>query len=130
MIQDLLGHSSVSVTECLFLKRWQGAACRAPAGSGGLCFFHANPDSARTLGQIGGRENRRSAGVNCGPGRRALWHSCAIPYTASFRRLISTLAWQNWKSKSQKRKAQLRRMVIDRVTHRRSPGAVAEPMHS
>ena len=41
-------------------KTRTGAACRAPAGSGGLCFFHANPDSARTLGQIGGRKNRRS----------------------------------------------------------------------
>ena len=27
----------------------------------GLCFFHANPDSAKALGQIGGRKNRRSA---------------------------------------------------------------------
>src|SRR5207245_5729957 len=26
--------------------------------------FHANPDSARTLGQIGGRKNRRSAEVD------------------------------------------------------------------
>jgi hypothetical protein len=42
-------------------KARTGAACRAPAGSGGLCFFHANPDSAKTLGQIGGRKNRRSA---------------------------------------------------------------------
>ena len=41
-------------------KTRTGAACRAPAGSGGLCFFHANPDSARALGQIGGRKNRRS----------------------------------------------------------------------
>ena len=41
-------------------KTRTGATCRAPAGSGGLCFFHANPDSARTLGQIGGRKNRRS----------------------------------------------------------------------
>jgi hypothetical protein len=41
-------------------KTKSGAACRAPAGSGGLCFFHANPDSARALGQIGGRKNRRS----------------------------------------------------------------------
>ena len=40
-------------------KTRTGAACRAPAGSGGLCFFHANPDSAKTLGQIGGRNNRR-----------------------------------------------------------------------
>lgn len=38
-----------------------GVACRAPAGLGGLCFFHANPDSARALGQLGGRKNRRSA---------------------------------------------------------------------
>ena len=41
-------------------KTRTGAACRAPAGAGGLCFFHANPDSAKTLGQIGGRNNRRS----------------------------------------------------------------------
>jgi hypothetical protein len=45
-------------------KTKTGAACRAPAGPRGLCFFHANPDSARTLGQIGGRKNRRSAGVD------------------------------------------------------------------
>ena len=42
-------------------KTRTGAACRAPAGPGGLCFFHANPDSAKALGQIGGRRNRRSA---------------------------------------------------------------------
>jgi hypothetical protein len=41
-------------------KTRTGATCRAPAGPGGLCFFHANPDSARALGQIGGRRNRRS----------------------------------------------------------------------
>jgi hypothetical protein len=41
-------------------KTRTGAACRAPAGSGGLCFFHANPNSVRSLGQIGGRKNRRS----------------------------------------------------------------------
>ena len=35
-----------------------GAVCRAPAGSGGKCFFHAHPDRAHTLGQIGGRKNR------------------------------------------------------------------------
>ena len=35
-------------------KTKTGAACRAAAGSGGLCFFHANPDSVRTLGQLGG----------------------------------------------------------------------------
>jgi hypothetical protein len=41
-------------------KTKSGAACRAPAGAGGLCFFHANPDRAKTFGQIGGRKNRRS----------------------------------------------------------------------
>jgi hypothetical protein len=41
-------------------KTRTGAACRAPASGGGLCFFHANPDSAKTLGQIGGRRNRRA----------------------------------------------------------------------
>ena len=41
-------------------KTRTGAACQA-AGSGGLCFFHANPDRAKTLGQIGGRRNRRPA---------------------------------------------------------------------
>ncbi len=38
-----------------------GAACRAPAGAGGLCFFHANPDSPKQLGRLGGQKNRRSA---------------------------------------------------------------------
>ena len=38
-----------------------GASCRAPAGAGGLCFFHANPESAKKLGRIGGQKNRRSA---------------------------------------------------------------------
>jgi len=28
--------------------------------SGGLCFFHANPDSTKALGQIDGQKNRRS----------------------------------------------------------------------
>lgn len=41
-------------------KKKTGAECRAPAGSGGLCFFHANPASAKMLGQRGGRKNRRS----------------------------------------------------------------------
>jgi len=41
-------------------KTRTGAACRAPAGPGGLCFFHAHPDSAKTLGQIGGLKNRRT----------------------------------------------------------------------
>ena len=36
-------------------------ACRAPAGAGGLCFFHANPDSAKQLGKVGGQKNRKLA---------------------------------------------------------------------
>ena len=39
-------------------KTKSGAACRAPAGPSGFCFFHANPDKAQALGQIGGRKNR------------------------------------------------------------------------
>jgi hypothetical protein len=39
-------------------KTTAGAACRAPAGAVGLCYFHAHPDQAHTLGQIGGRKNR------------------------------------------------------------------------
>ena len=46
-------------------KTRTGATCRAPAGPDGLCFFHANPDSAKALGQIGGRKNRRSAVSTC-----------------------------------------------------------------
>ena len=41
-------------------KTRTGAACRAPAGEGGLCFFHADPDRAKELGRAGGRQNRRS----------------------------------------------------------------------
>jgi hypothetical protein len=39
-------------------KTISGTACRAPAGASGLCFFHANPDKTRALGQIGGQKNR------------------------------------------------------------------------
>jgi hypothetical protein len=42
-------------------KTITGKACRAPAGAEGLCFFHAHPDRARSLGQIGGRKNRRTS---------------------------------------------------------------------
>lgn len=45
-------------------KTRTGAACRAAAGSGGLCFFHANPNRAKALGQIGGLKNRRSSVVD------------------------------------------------------------------
>jgi len=39
-------------------KTKAGNPCRAAATAGGLCFFHANPAKARTLGQIGGMRNR------------------------------------------------------------------------
>ncbi len=39
-----------------------GKPCRAAATSGGLCFFHANPNKASELGRIGGRTNHHSAG--------------------------------------------------------------------
>jgi hypothetical protein len=39
-------------------KTKTGAPCRAPAGPDGLCFFHAHPDLAYSLGQIGGSRNR------------------------------------------------------------------------
>lgn len=39
-------------------KTKAGNPCRAAATACGLCFFHANPAKARTLGQIGGRRNR------------------------------------------------------------------------
>jgi len=41
-------------------KAKTGAACRAAASAGGPFFFHANPDSAKRLGQLGGRKNRRT----------------------------------------------------------------------
>ena len=41
-------------------KTRTGAACGAHATAGGLCYLHANPNRAKTLGQIGGRKNRRS----------------------------------------------------------------------
>jgi len=36
-----------------------GKPCRAAATSGGLCFFHANPNKAAELGRIGGRSKSR-----------------------------------------------------------------------
>jgi len=44
-------------------KTATGDPCKAQAGPGGLCFFHANPDRARTLGQMGGRKNRHRQGI-------------------------------------------------------------------
>lgn len=41
-----------------------GRPCRAAAGEGGLCYFHANPSKARELGRIGGRRNRHVAGAD------------------------------------------------------------------
>jgi hypothetical protein len=45
-------------------KTKAGKPCRAAAGPGGLCFFHANPDRAKSLGQIGGLRNKKFTGVN------------------------------------------------------------------
>jgi hypothetical protein len=45
-------------------KNKKGEPCRPAAGAGGLCHLHANPDFARTLGQQGGRKNRRFNGVD------------------------------------------------------------------
>ena len=39
-------------------KTTTGDACRAPAVEGELCYFHADPNRARTLGRIGGSKNR------------------------------------------------------------------------
>jgi hypothetical protein len=46
------------------VKTKAGKPCRAAAGLGGLCFFHANPDRAKSLGQIGGLKNKKFTGVN------------------------------------------------------------------
>ena len=35
-----------------------GKPCRAAATSGGLCFFHANPNKAAELGRIGGSKKK------------------------------------------------------------------------
>jgi len=36
-----------------------GKSCQAPAMSGGLCFFHANPKKASELGRKGGSRRKR-----------------------------------------------------------------------
>jgi hypothetical protein len=36
-----------------------GKPCRAAATSGGLCYFHANPNKAAELGRIGGSKKSR-----------------------------------------------------------------------
>jgi hypothetical protein len=41
-----------------------GKSCRAAAGPGGLCYFHANPETAKRLGQIGGMKNRKFTGID------------------------------------------------------------------
>jgi hypothetical protein len=45
-------------------KTKAGKSCRAAAGPGGLCYFHANPESAKRLGQIGGLKNRKFTGID------------------------------------------------------------------
>jgi hypothetical protein len=44
-----------------------GKPCRAAATTGGLCFFHANPNKASELGRIGGRSKRRAAAESVDP---------------------------------------------------------------
>lgn len=45
-----------------------GKPCRAAATSGGLCFFHANPNKAAELGRIGGRSKGvHAAGEDADP---------------------------------------------------------------
>jgi hypothetical protein len=44
-----------------------GKPCEAAATTGGLCFFHANPDKAAELGRIGGRKNRRAGAEGADP---------------------------------------------------------------
>ena len=48
-------------------RRKDGKPCRAAATSGGLCFFHANPNKASELGRIGGRRNGHSGVVDSDP---------------------------------------------------------------
>jgi hypothetical protein len=45
-------------------KTKAGKPCRAAAGPGGLCYFHANPETAKKLGQIGGTKNRKFTGFD------------------------------------------------------------------
>jgi hypothetical protein len=45
-------------------KTKAGNNCRAAAGPGGLCYFHANPETAKRLGQIGGMKNRKFSGID------------------------------------------------------------------
>jgi hypothetical protein len=44
-----------------------GKPCSAAATTGGLCFFHANPNKATELGRIGGRKKRRAAAESSDP---------------------------------------------------------------
>ena len=48
-------------------KAKSGKRCRAAATSGGLCFFHANPNKASELGRKGGRSKRICAAENAVP---------------------------------------------------------------
>ena len=45
-------------------KTKAGKPCRAAPGPGGLCFFHANPETAKRLGKIGGAKNRKFTGFD------------------------------------------------------------------
>jgi hypothetical protein len=45
-------------------KTKAGKPCGAAPGLGGLCYFHANPETAKRLGQIGGMKNRKFTGFD------------------------------------------------------------------
>ena len=77
-----------SNSRCQSLTK-SGKPCRAAATSGGLCFFHANPNKASELGRIGGRSNRPLAGVNPEAPALALESATAVRDTVA--RLIADL---------------------------------------
>jgi Family of unknown function (DUF5763) len=77
-----------SNSRCQSLTK-SGKPCRAAATSGGLCFFHANPNKASELGRIGGRSNRPLASQNPETPALALESATAVRETVA--RLIADL---------------------------------------
>jgi len=63
-------------------KAKSGERCKAPAMSGGICFFHANPDKASELGRIAGRSK----------GLRAAEPADPLPVLDSARAVRETVA--------------------------------------
>src|ERR1700688_547973 len=56
-----------------------GKRCGAAATSGGLCFFHGNPNKASELGRIGGRSKQRAASESDEP-LPTVDNAIAVPY--------------------------------------------------